>query len=394
MTNNYSSWLHFSLGKLHALWIASFLFTIPLLVVGQQTITVSGTVTDVENGTPLTDVTIRAKQGGSATSTSGNGSYTLEKVAPSDTLVFSSVGYGTLEIAVQNQLEIDAELTEVVSDLDEVVVIGYGTARKRDLTGAVSQVRAEVIENEAPSQMSDMLRGNVAGLSVGYDRNAKGGGSLLLRGRNSLNANTSPLIVLDGAIYGGAWEDINPNDIETIDVLKDASAAAVFGAKSASGVILVTTKKGSEGKPRINFTSNVGIAAMSVHQPVHDAETFVPWRTDVFKSINPNAEPYRFDNPNTLPNDISIEDWLAYDGSSGDPMRTWLRRLNLQSMEVENYLSGNSVDWYDLAFQNGLRQDHNVSVSGRNKDVSYYLGAGYLHNEGIITGDEFKTLRT
>ncbi|MGO1723930.1 MAG: SusC/RagA family TonB-linked outer membrane protein [Sphingobacterium sp.] len=394
MTNNYSSWFHFSLGKLHVLWIASFLFTVPLLVVGQQTITVSGTVTDVENGTPLTDVTIRAKQGGSATSTSGNGSYTLEKVAPSDTLVFSSVGYGTLEIAVQNQLEIDAELTEVVSDLDEVVVIGYGTARKRDLTGAVSQVRAEVIENEAPSQMSDMLRGNVAGLSVGYDRNAKGGGSLLLRGRNSLNANTSPLIVLDGAIYGGAWEDINPNDIETIDVLKDASAAAVFGAKSASGVILVTTKKGSEGKPRINFTSNVGIAAMSVHQPVHDAETFVPWRTDVFKSINPNAEPYRFDNPNTLPNDISIEDWLAYDGSSGDPMRTWLRRLNLQSMEVENYLSGNSVDWYDLAFQNGLRQDHNVSVSGRNKDVSYYLGAGYLHNEGIITGDEFKTLRT
>ncbi|QNL50592.1 SusC/RagA family TonB-linked outer membrane protein [Olivibacter sp. SDN3] len=379
---------------LRYVWIMLCLIFSSSVLYAQQTITVKGVVYSQADNLPLPGVGVVEKGTKNGVSTNEDGVFVLNNVNPEGTLVFTSIGYISQEANVGNRNSVEVYLSAEVSNLDEVVVVGYGTSRKRDLTGAVSQVRSEVIQNEAPAQMSDMLRGNVAGLSVGYNRNAKGGGSLQLRGRNSLNANTSPLIVLDGAIYYGAWEDINPNDIETVDVLKDASAAAVFGAKSASGVILVTTKKGKEGKPMINYSTNIGLATMAVNQPVHDAETFVPWRQDVMKSINRNAQPYRFDDPRTLPADISIDDWLDYDGSTGDPVRAWLRRLNLQPVEIDNYLAGRSVDWYDVAFQNGLRQDHNISVSGRNKDISYYLGAGYMNNEGIITGDQFKTLRT
>ncbi|WP_206106037.1 SusC/RagA family TonB-linked outer membrane protein [Olivibacter sp. XZL3] len=380
--------------ELRYVWTVLCLIFLSLAARAQPGISVKGVVYSQADKLPLPGVAVVEKGTKNGVSTNEDGVFVLNNVKPEGVLVFSSLGYISQEANVSNRNTIEVYLSAEVSNLEEVVVVGYGTTRKRDLTGAVSQVRSEVIENEAPAQLSDMLRGNVAGLNVGYNRSAKGGGSLQLRGRNSLNAGSSPLIVLDGAIYYGAWEDINPNDIETVDVLKDASAAAVFGAKSAAGVILVTTKKGKEGKPMINYSTNIGIATMAVNEPVHDAQSFVPWRQDVFKSINPNAQPFRFDDPRNLPSDISVDDWLAYDGSTGDPVRAWLRRLNLQPVEIENYLAGRSVDWYDVSFQNGLRQDHNISVSGRNKDISYYLGTGYMNNEGIVTGDGFKTLRT
>ena len=360
----------------------------------QNGIQVQGSVREAETNNPLENVTVEIKGTNIGTSTDSEGRYTLEDVAPDAILVFSLIGYPNVEHSVQNQANVDVTMGAVAADLDEVVVVGYGTMRKRDVTGAVSSLNAKKIENEAPTQLTDALRGNVAGLNVGFSSRAKGGGSLQIRGRTSLNAGTSPLIVLDGAIYYGAWEDINPADIETVDVLKDASAAAVFGAKSASGVILVTTKKGTEGKPLINYNTTIGVATMAINQPVHQGQDFVNWRSDVFKSINENAQPFQFDDPRNLPSDISMDTWLGYDQSSGDPVRVWLRRLNLQPNEVDNYMNGNVTDWYSQVFQNGLRQDHNLSVSGKNKDISYYVGAGYLDNEGIIVGDRFKTLRT
>lgn len=374
--------------------LALLLLMLPFLSNAQEKITVRGVVTSAENADPLPGVAVIEKGTRNGISTNESGEFILENVSSTGTLMFSIVGYDGVEVAVANQKQVAVELKPNIADLEEVVVIGYGTQRKRDLTGAVSSVRAETVANEAPTQLSDMLRGNVAGMNIGYNREAKGGGSLQVRGRTSLNAGTSPLIVLDGAIYYGAWEDINPNDIESVDVLKDASSAAVFGAKSATGVVIVTTKKGKEGKPLINISSNTGLATMSVNQPVHDASTFVPWRVDVFKGLQPNAQPYRFDNPNNLPSDISLDTWLGYDDSSGDPTRVWLRRLNMQPNEIDNYMDGRSVNWYDETFQNGLRQDHNISVSGRNKDIAYYLGAGYVNNEGIVKGDQFKTVRT
>lgn len=374
--------------------LIAMLVVFPTVMFAQQTITVSGTVVSQGTNTPLAGVAVKEKGTTNGVSTDDKGHFVLRNVKANAILTFSYIGFSTQEKVAQAQTPLNIILIEDIANLDEVVVVGYGTTRKRDLTGAVSQVNAEKIQNEAPGQLSDVLRGNVAGVNVGYNRSAKGGGSLQVRGRTSFNASTSPLIVLDGAIYYGAWEDINPNDIETVDVLKDASSAAVFGAKSATGVVIVTTKKGKDGKPVINYNANIGLATMALNERVHDASTFTSWRTDVFKSINPTAQAYRFDDPRTLPADINVDTWMGYDGSTGDPVRTWLRRLNMQPVEIDNYIAGKSVDWYDQVFQKGLRQDHNISVSGRNKDVGYYLGAGYLNNEGIIKDDQFKTLRT
>lgn len=359
----------------------------------QNPIPISGKVTDA-SGEGLPGVNVIEKGTTNGTTTDVDGKFEFSVSGQSSVLVVSFVGYTSKEITVGSSSTFNVLLDSHTEALEEVVVVGYGTMKKKDMTGAVSQISSAKLQNEAPAQVQDLLRGNAAGLNVGYSASAKGGGSLQIRGRTSFNAGTSPLIVLDGAIYYGQLSDINPNDIETVDILKDASSAAVFGAKAASGVILVTTKKGKVGKPKINYSSTVGLAAMSVNERVHDASTFTSWRSDVFKTTNPNAQPFRFDDPRNLPSNITTDQWLAYDGSSGDPVRVWLRRLNMQPNEIDNYVEGKSVDWYSKVFQTGFRQDHNVSVSSRNNGVSYYLGAGYMENEGIIVGDKYSTVRT
>ena len=179
------------------------------------------------------------------TTTNSDGWFQFADVPENGVLVFSYTGYASQEISVKGKGTIDITLTEIVSSLNEVVVTGYGTAKKKDLTGAIAQVKATQFENENPRSVQDMLRGNAPGLDVGFDPSTKGqSGSLQIRGRGTLTASSQPLIVLDGVIYPGTMADINPNDIATIDILKDASSAAVFGARSANGVVLISTKKG------------------------------------------------------------------------------------------------------------------------------------------------------
>lgn len=346
-----------------------------------------------EDNTPIPGVTVVVKGSTNGTTTDIDGKFQIETKSDSDVLVFSAVGFVTQEKAVGNATNIDIILAADQKTLDEVVVVGYGTIKKRDLTGAVSQVNATKLENENPQSVQDVLRGNIPGMNVGFSASAKGGGNVAVRGTNSLGAGSSPLVVLDGAIYYGGLEDINPNDIETIDVLKDASSAAVFGAKAASGVILVTTKKGKEGKTVININSNIGFSEVAKNQPVLSPDGFISWRQEVMRNINLTAQPARFTNPNELPSDVTLAQWLAYDGSKGDPTTVWLQRLNMQSVEIQNYKDGKSVDWYSKIFQKGFRQDHTVSLSGKNERVSYYMSLGYLKNEGIVVGDAYSTVR-
>ncbi|SFC44062.1 TonB-dependent Receptor Plug Domain [Parapedobacter composti] len=173
----------------------TLLLVLPAWSFAQQGITVRGRVTEAGHDTGLPDVSVQVKGTNNGTSTDENGVYTLQDVSPGATLVFSSVGYSPMEVAVQNRQTVDVALTAEVSDLEEVVVVGYGTMRKRDVTGAVSSLSAATIQNEAPTQLTDALRGNIAGLNVGFNARAKGGGSLQIRGRTSLNAGTSPLPV-------------------------------------------------------------------------------------------------------------------------------------------------------------------------------------------------------
>lgn len=367
-------------------------FFIPICLYAQNR-TVSGQVRDSKNN-PLAGVSVVVKGTTKGASTDTEGRFTIADVPENAVLVFSSTGFAMQESALNGRSTVDLTLEEIASSLNEVVVIGYGTRQRKDLTGAVGQVKATRLENENPASVQDLLRGNIAGLNVSTSTSAKGGGSLLVRGRSSINAGTSPLIVLDGVIYQGQLADINPNDIATIDVLKDASSAAVFGAKSASGVVLITTKRGTGSKPTITYNANVGFAELAMDEPLYDGPGFVAWRTNVLKSMNNGGKPFQFNDPRTLPSDISIAQWKAYDNSQGDSINIWLNRLKLLSIEVQNYKAGKTVNWYDMMFQRGLRHDHTVSISGRKEDFNYYMSAGYTNNEGVIVGDKYSVVRT
>lgn len=354
---------------------------------------ITGRVLAKDDNTPVPGVTVLVKNTTTGTTTDVDGKYEISVPNDDVILVFSAVGFLSQEKQIGNQSSIEIILASDQKTLDEVVVVGYGTLKKRDLTGAVSQISPAKLENENPQSVQDVLRGNVPGMNVGFSASAKGGGNLSVRGSNSLTAGSSPLVVLDGAIYYGGLEDINPNDIETVDVLKDASSAAVFGAKAASGVILVTTKKGKEGKTIININSNFGVGEVAKKQDVLSPDGFISWRQEVMRNINVSAQPSRFTNPNNLPSDVTLDQWLAFDGSKGDPTTVWLQRLNMQPAEIQNYKDGKSTDWQKMVFQKALRQDHTVSLSGKTDKVSYYMSLGYLSNEGIIVGDKYSTVR-
>lgn len=384
----------FSVKTFARICYALFLFLPYSLIAQIGTHTVSGTVLDSKNN-PLQGVSVVVKGSSKGTTTRSDGRFMLENVPDNAVLEVSYTGYTAQQISVSGKTNISVTLAESANTMSDVVVIGYGTRQRKDVTGAVSQVKATQLENENPTSVQDVLRGNVPGLSVTSSPNAKGGGNLLVRGRSSINAGTSPLIVVDGVIYPGDLSDINPNDILTVDVLKDASSAAVYGAKAASGVILITTKKGSGSKPTITFNSNFGLATLAMNEPLYDGPGFIRWRTDVLKSINiSNAKPYQFDDPRKLPSTISIDQWKAYDNSQGDPIDIWLTRLKLLPVERENYKIGKTTNWYDMMFQTGMRNDHTVSISGKKEDVSYYLSMNYTNNEGYIVGDKFSTFRT
>src|SRR5687767_11580405 len=277
----------------------TLVFFIPLTLSAQD-VTISGTVTDQTNKSPMGEVSVSLKGSTIGTTTNANGQYSLKVPSLKGTLVFTTVGYASLELDINGQAVVDASLAVSSANLNEVVVIGYGTTAKKDLTGSVGSVRATQLENENPASVQDVLRGNVAGLNITQTNaaSAKGGGDILIRGKSSIRAGTSPLIVMDGVIYPGQLADINPNDILTVDVLKDASSAAVFGAKSASGVILVTTKKGTKGKPTITVNSNVGFSQLAQNEELYDGPGFVSWRTNVQKARNyGSSKNYIFDDP-------------------------------------------------------------------------------------------------
>ncbi|MEI6583332.1 MAG: SusC/RagA family TonB-linked outer membrane protein [Chitinophagia bacterium] len=366
--------------------------------------TVTGRVTDAKNA-PMEGVTVVIKGTNKGVTTNASGLFTFPNVPDNATLVFSYTGYGSKEVSVKgNSGAINVSLTEQVSGLGDVVVVGYGTARKKDLTGAVAQVKATQFENENPRSVQDMLRGNAPGLDVGFDASTKGSNSSLqIRGKGTLTASSSPLIVLDGVIYPGGLEDVNPNDIATIDILKDASSAAVFGARSANGVILITTKKGKVGKPIITFNHNVGLNQPANRPHLLNAYEFLDWRQDVrwsqlgFDSTSKPGIKYRFTNPNKLPSSISLAQWIALDGtvSTTDPEALWLSRLGLKAVEIANYKAGTNLDWEKLMLNySAMQQDHTISIAQRRDDYNYYFSLGYLENNGLTVGDKYKTFRT
>jgi TonB-linked SusC/RagA family outer membrane protein len=366
-------------------------------------VTISGTVTD-NNGEPIPGATVSIPGTSIGTATDLDGNYTLT-VPDNSSVVFSFIGFESKTIEVSNQSTIDVQLTMSTQALDEVVVVGYGTQKKKDLTGAVINVQAEQVEKYKPTSVSEILRSTVPGLSVGYATDARGVADFNVRGDASIKADAGdernanqPLIVLDGVIFRGDLAEINPNTIESVDVLKDASAAAVYGSQATNGVVIFTTKKGEYGKPQITFSSRVGLITGARRQQTYQGEEVLDWLTDMNETItNTITEPWtRFRDYYSLDPQYQ-DDWLAANGIPGetDPNAINLARVNnfgFWDQEIENFQNGVTYDWQDFLFHTGIRQDYDVSVSGRNERVSYYYSLGYSDRESVQLGESFQTI--
>lgn len=366
----------------------------PLWLHGQNLRDVTGVITDslTKQGLPGVTVVVKGTQRG--TTTDADGRYAVQAAA-ADVLTFSYVGYLMKEVAVGNQSVIEIGLQPSTNALDELVVVGYGTMKKSDLTGAVIRIDSKTFKNQPMTQLTDMLTGTVAGFNANQATSAAGGSSLQIRGPKSLTANSSPMVVMDGVIFNGSIADINPADIETMDILKDASSAAVFGARAAGGVILITTKKGATGKPVINVSANVGTVQTANDFKPFDKNGYLTFRRDLLRATNPDRPAFYYDNPGTLPAGVSLEQWrTASNNPQADNTQEWLSRLRFFPIETENYLAGKTVDWYKEVVRTGMRQNYDVSIGGGSQNVTYYWSLGYQNNEGILRGDKFSTIRS
>ncbi|MBK8514443.1 MAG: TonB-dependent receptor [Saprospiraceae bacterium] len=368
---------------------------------GLNFVNITGKITDEETGEGLIGASVLIKGTAIGTVTDIDGSFSLDVPDPNAILVISYLGYQVIEVPLAGQTSLNVSLKVNTNTLDEIVVTGYGTQKKSDLTGAVAQIKTTQLENENPRTVQDLLRGNATGLDVSFNGSTKGGGNFLVRGKGSLTAQSAPLLVVDGVIYQGELSDINPNDIATVDILKDASSAAVFGSRSANGVILITTKRGKSSKPIITFNSNISTNVIAGAPRLLTPEEFINWRSDVLWSMSGHDSTsmpgikYRFSDPRTLPSNVSLAQWMAFSSASGDPVDVWLNRLRLFPVEIANYKAGTPIDWEkELYNNNSLQHDHTVSVAGNTDRINYYMSFGYLKNDGLTVGDFFKTFRT
>jgi TonB-linked SusC/RagA family outer membrane protein len=319
---------------------------------------VTGTVTDAASGKPLPSVSVQVKGTSKGIATDEKGHYRLE--APDNAvLVFSYLGYVKKEVPVAGQATLNIALVPSNTGLNEVIVVGYGTQRKEDLSGSVSSINYDQqLQNRAITDVSQALSGMAPGISVSQTSGQPGrdGAVVRIRGVGTLN-NSDPLVLIDGIV--GSLNNVNPNDVASISILKDAASAAIYGSRAANGVILVTTKRGKQGKTVINYNGSAGLErATHLFKPVTDYVTYMQLMNRIQKSDNPdNADLFQ---PGT------IDAWK----NATDPV-----------------LFPNT-NWMDVIFGQGVVTKHNLSVSGGNDKTDYYLSMGYLYNKGIIASTD------
>ena len=319
----------------------------------QNTRKITGIIKD-QSGEPVIGANIVEKGTANGTITDIDGQYSLE-VGSNSILVVSYIGYITQEIPVGKNNTLDVLLKEDTETLDEVIVIGYGTTKRKDFTGSVSSVKLE----NSPIALSpnlnalESLKGNVSGLDIGATNSAGGEPSMQMRGQKSISGSNDPLIVVDGVIFMGSINDINPNDIASYDVLKDATSAAAYGSRSANGVIIITTKRGKTGKPVVTFNATGSMQT---------------WQN----------------KPELMKGEQWLESVMARNNSSD---LSWLKPQELANMEA-----GREINWLDASTRTGWVQDYQVSVSGAGEKMNYYLSAAYSDNQGVVIGDDYNRI--
>ncbi len=316
-------------------------------------ISISGTVSD-ESGQPLPGVNVLIKGTTIGTTTDAGGRYALEVPDVSAILVFSFIGYAAQEVPVGNQTVINLSLAPDVQALEEVVVVGYGTMKKSDLTGAISSVNSDAIARTNPVQAARALQGQVAGVNVNKVNSRPGSDYTIdIRGVHSISFSSEPLVVIDG-VMGGKLNTVNPSDIASIDVLKDASATAIYGARGANGVIIVTTKKGKPEKTRVTYDKYIGVKIPNFLPDMMTAQEFHRAFNDVVIAENPSASP------------------------------------QFTSTEVANVNAGRSVDWVDQVTDPSIQTSHVIALSGGSENTTHYFSAGYLNENGNLLNTGYK----
>ncbi len=343
-----------------------FLMFLPFQLFGQVN-TITGTVTDEASGNPLPGVTIIVKGTTIGTISDINGSYSIN--ASSDqTLVFSFIGFAKVEMPVGVNLEINAQLSEESTELDELVVIGYGTVKKSDATGSISSVSSKDFNKGAITSAQDLLVGKSAGVVITTSGGAPGSGATIrIRGGSSLNASNDPLMIIDGVpidnnnVGGSAniLSFINPNDIETMTVLKDASATAIYGSRASNGVIIITTKKGKVGSGmKISYDVNTSIGKAIKFVDVYTGEELRQMASDTSNAIT-----YKLFKPG---------------------------KAKLGNMGIASLDSAANTNWQDEIFRTSVSVDHNLSISGAAKNLPYRVSLGYTNSNGIMKNTDMK----
>jgi TonB-linked SusC/RagA family outer membrane protein len=358
-----------------------FALPVPNKVFQQSQILVSGTVTDV-NGFALPSVTVQEKGTNNGVLTDFDGNFTIEVGSTESILEFNYVGMKLHSRVVGGNTSMNVQMEEDSQSLDEVIVVGYGTQKQSDLTGSVVRVSMDDKSSQANTTLFQALSGAAAGVNIQSAGMAGGEANLSIRGQTSLSASDSPLVVLDGIIYNGSIADINTNDVESIDILKDASAAAVYGSRSANGVILITTKMGKLGKPVVSFNMYRGLQDMTNNpMKVMNAEQYAVRLVDYY--YQQDLYQWYYTNPTSSEGkparpDVSNREIVA-------------ERLRTQE-ERDNYLAGNDIDWVDEVTQLGTIENYSMSISQRTEKSNYFVSGSYTNEEGIVLNDNFKRL--
>jgi TonB-dependent starch-binding outer membrane protein SusC len=358
------------------LWCALFVLLMLPSLVNAQSIKISGKVTD-EAGSPTPGVNIIIKGTSVGTTSDSNGDYSLDVSGNDAVLTFSFIGYETQEVSLNGRSTIDVSMVPDVTSLGEVVVVGYGIQKKADLTGSVASVPLERLQMAPNTNIGQFLQGTVPGLNVGVANTSGGTPPISIRGQVSLDGNKSVLIILDGIQYGGSLSSINPDDIASIDVLKDASSAAVYGAQGANGVILITTKKGKSGRrPTISLNSTFTVQTPTVGDDMRpkNRQEYLQGIRDAYYTLAYTEESgYTEANP-----DFDVTDYV-----------------DASMRGADNELLPNNYNWWKRGTNTGSILETNLSISGGSDRVSYLLSGGIVDQKGFIINDKFKrnTLR-
>ncbi|MEP7259047.1 MAG: TonB-dependent receptor, partial [Flavitalea sp.] len=333
-------------------WILLIIFG-PSQLLAQNLRDIKGVVTDSVGSVGISGVSVMVKGSSRGVTTDAKGKFNIQAGA-NDVLIFSTIGFSDQEVSINGRNTVNITLIGNSTLLQSVIVnVGYGTQRRADVTGAVASISSKEISELPLTNFQQALQGRAPGIDVVSNGTSPGSGvTVRIRGRRSFSAGNDPLYVIDGIPMTGDMTDINPNDIESIDVLKDASATAIYGSRGANGVVLVTTKRGRIGKPSLGYSMYTGITTPQGKYNVMNGAQYEQYRIEAFRTIG--------QDPNWAP------------------------------IELESMQNGHSTTWQDLILSNGFKQQHDLSLSGGTENTKYAVSGSYFDEQGVISLQDFK----